>query len=72
MTELLQQAFDQAANLAESEQDLLAQWLMTEIASERRWEQAFNSSQSQLDKMAAEALSEHRDGKTEPLDIDSE
>lgn len=68
MTNLLQQAFDEASTLSAAEQDRVAQWLIDEIRSEHRWDAAFSNSQSALEKLAEEALSEHGAGKTQPLD----
>ncbi len=36
MTQLLAKAFDEAAKLPEQEQNLLANWLLTELLSELR------------------------------------
>jgi hypothetical protein len=52
------------------EQDALARWLIDEIISERKWEKAFTESEDVLDKLVDEALAEHGQGKTKPLDID--
>lgn len=70
MTELLEKAFAEASKLSQREQDALAQWILEELASERRWDQAFATSQDVLEKMADEALAEYRAGKTEELDPD--
>lgn len=71
MTELLQKAFDQAATLPPEDQDAIAARLIDEIESERRWDDLFSRSQDLLEKMANEALAEHRSGLTEPLDPDN-
>ena len=63
MTKLLEQAFTEAAKLPRSEQDLLARQLLAELASERRWSEAFANSQDQLGKLADEALAEFEAGK---------
>jgi hypothetical protein len=70
MTRLLEQAFAEAARLPEEEQDSLARVLLDELASERRWDELFASSQDLLSELAAEALAEHRAGRTEILDPD--
>ena len=67
MTKLLEKAFSKASKLSEDEQDALAQWLLREIEAERRWMEAFESSQDVLSDLADEALKEHRDGRTEEL-----
>ncbi len=67
MTKLLEQAFTEASKLTQSEQDLLARFLLADLASERRWSEAFANSQVQLAGLADEALAELDAGKTEPL-----
>ncbi len=67
MTKLLEQAFTEASKLPQQEQDLLARQVLAEIASERRWSEAFADSQDQLGKLADEALAEFEAGKTKPL-----
>ncbi len=71
MTELLQKAFDRAATLPPEEQDAIATRLIDEIESECKWDDLFSRSQDLLEKMANEALAEHRRGLTEPLDPDN-
>lgn len=71
MTELLQQAFQELAKLPPEEQEVFAAWMLDEIRSETRWNELFAHSQDMLAKMADEALSEHRAGRTLPLDPDS-
>ena len=68
MTPLLEKAFAEASQLPDLEQDALARWLLDELASERRWEAAFASSAAQLGQLADEALAEHHQGRTQPLD----
>jgi hypothetical protein len=70
MTQLLEKAFAEATKLSPEEQDSLAQWILDELVSERRWEEAFEKSQDQLAKLADEALAEYRAGRTKPLDTD--
>jgi hypothetical protein len=71
MTELLQKAFDQASKLPSEEQNAIAVWLIDEMESERKWDDLFSRSQDVLERMANEALAEHRSGLTKPLDPDS-
>jgi len=68
MTEQLEQAFAEASKLPPQEQDALAVWLLKELESDKRWEKSFVDSQDELAKLAAEALAEHQDGRTEELD----
>ena len=70
MTKLLEQAFAEAAKLPDGEQDSLARALLDGLASERRWDELFASSQDLLSELASEALAEHRAGQTEILDPD--
>ena len=71
MTRLLKKAFDEASRLEEAEQDAVGQWLLDELASERRWDDAFRRSGDSLAKLAEEAREEHRAGQTRPLDPDA-
>lgn len=70
MTQLLRKAFDQASQLPPDEQDALAAWILEEMASERRWDEAFQASADRLKQLAEEALQEGREGRTEELDPD--
>ena len=68
MTKLLEEAFAEASKLPEQEQDVLAAVILEELASERRWDQAFADSADLLAQLADQALAEHRAGKTQVLD----
>jgi hypothetical protein len=70
MTQLLENAFSEASLLPEADQNALAQWLLEEIHSERRWMKAFAESADVLEKLADEALEEKRQGKTTLLNIE--
>jgi hypothetical protein len=69
MTKLLEKAFAEASKLPEQEQDKFAAWMLEEL-EERRWDRAFADSQDVLEKLAEEALAEHRAGRTQLLDPD--
>ena len=73
MTELLQQAFDKASELPDSQQDEFARFLLAELDSERRWDEMFSRPESEdlLDQWAGEALDGHRAGRTQPLDVET-
>ena len=71
MTELLKKAFDEASRLHDQEQDQIANWLLAELASERRWDQAFTDSQNGLAALVNEALREDRAGGIQELDPDN-
>lgn len=68
MTKLPEKALAEVSKLTEKEQDSLADWILEELASERRWGKAFAESSDQLAKLADEALAEHREGRTQRLD----
>jgi hypothetical protein len=68
MTTLLQRAFAEAAKRPEAEQDLLASWLLSELAAEDDFDRAIARSADKLAVLAKEALAEHRAGLTEELD----
>jgi hypothetical protein len=67
MTELLERAFTAASKLPEKEQAAMAALLLEELASEQRWEAAFESSPLQLAEMARAALREFAAGSTSPM-----
>lgn len=71
MTKLLQKAFDEASKLPEVEQNALAKWVIEELEAERSWEKTFAASEDILDKLADEALTEHKKKKTQPLNIEA-
>lgn len=70
MGRLLDKAFAEASRLPESEQEALATWLLEELASERRWQEALTDFPEPLAKLADEALAEHRVRRTRPLNPD--
>ena len=66
----LEIAFTEAAKLSQAEQDALADWILEELASEKRWNELFARSESGLAKLAEDALTEYRSDETQPLDPD--
>ena len=68
MTTLLEQAFAEAAKRPAAEQELLASWLLAELAAEDDFDRKIAKSTDKLAILAAEALEEHRAGLTEELD----
>ena len=64
MTELLEKAFAEAAKLPESEQNSLANWLLSELDSEQRWQERLSASASVLEQLA-----EYRAGESQELDF---
>lgn len=71
MTKTLEQAFKEASRLPPSEQDAIAEAILDEIRSEAEWDRMFAESADVLERLADEALAEHRAGRTRPLDPDS-
>jgi hypothetical protein len=70
MTKLLKKAFSEATLLPPEEQDELARWLLAELASEKRWDQAYIRGRDRLAELAREAVGERESGETEELDPD--
>ena len=70
MTKLLEKLLREASKLSEEDQDRFAGRWLEELASERRWDEAFASSQDELSELADEALSEHHANRTQELDPD--
>ncbi len=72
MNQLLQDAFQRAAELPRAEQDRFARFLLAELESERQWDELFARSESEdlMERMADEALSDHRAGLTRLLDTE--
>lgn len=72
MTKALKDAFREAQELPEGEQDQLAAAIRAEIEAERAWEAQLAASGDALAALADEALAEHRSGRTLPLDPDEQ
>lgn len=71
MTKALKKAFEVASRLSDREQDELAAAILEEMAADERWEAAFAQSQQTRERLAKEALEEHRAGRTKALDPDA-
>ena len=71
MTKALKKAFDEASRLPEEDQDRLAGAILEELALTQQWEATLSASREVLERLADEALAEHRAGGTEPLDPDA-
>lgn len=71
MNQLLQRAFERASALPQAEQERFARFLLAELESEGRWAELFARPESEdlLDRLAEEALSEHRAGQSRPLSL---
>jgi hypothetical protein len=68
MTKALEEAFREASKLPEAEQEALAEAIKAEISAEGEWDTAFAQSHDVLEHLADEALTDHRAGRTTPLD----
>jgi hypothetical protein len=71
MTGQLKKAFEEASKLPEKDQDELAEFVLLELTSERRWSDAFAGSGKRLQELADEASTEHKRGSTNALDPDT-
>ena len=70
MKKSLEKAFDEASKLAQDEQESLGRWLLAELAAQRRWDELLDDSQGALANLADEVITEHRAGKSRPLEPD--
>ena len=70
MTRALEEAFREASNLPEADQDALADAIRSEIRAEEEWNKSFAGSLDVLERLADEALADHRAGRTKPFDPD--
>jgi hypothetical protein len=68
MTKLLEEAIAQLKTRPISEQDSIAALILEELNDDNRWDKSFARSPDLLAKLAAEAMAEHRAGKTQELD----
>lgn len=68
MTDMLEMAVTRAKQLPEEQQDAIAALILEEIEDETRWAAAFARSPDVLERLAAEAEEEDRQGLTEELD----
>lgn len=68
MTQLLEQAIAKVKELSPAQQDAIATLILEELEDEAYWNRTFEKSQDALAKLAAEAMTEERAGKTQDLD----
>jgi len=68
ITAVFAEAIAAAAKLPVEDQNYIAFRIMEEIAEEKKWTDSFARSLDVLDRMAAEALQEHAEGRTQPLE----
>lgn len=67
MTELLEQAIARLKTLPPNDQNAIATLILEELEDDQRWDESFARSSDLLAKLAAEAMTEHRAGKTQEL-----
>jgi hypothetical protein len=72
MTQLLEQAFQEASKLPDIQQNMIARWLLDELLADKKWESLFANSEDVLASLADEALKEHSAGKTISLNLDTQ
>ena len=70
MTKALEEVFKEASKLSEAEQDALAEAIKAEIEAEKGWDKSFAGSLDVLERLADEAIADHRAGRTTPVDPD--
>ncbi len=68
MIELLEQAISKIKTLPSDQQEAIATLILEEIEEETRWDQSFARSPDLLAELAAVAMTEYRQGKTQELD----
>lgn len=70
MNQYLKHAFQKASQLPEVEQTRFARFLLAELEANRQWQALFSRPESEdlLERLADEAVSDHRAGLTSPLD----
>jgi hypothetical protein len=68
MTKLLDKALEKISRLPEAEQDAIASQILGELEDEAAWAKRFAAQAGKLRRLADEALAEHRQGETRPLD----
>ncbi len=70
MTKALEEVFREASKLSEAQQDALAEAIRAEIEAEKVWDKSFIGSLDVLERLADEAIADHRAGRTTPIDPD--
>jgi hypothetical protein len=65
MTQTLQKVIKEIEDLSETEQEALAMLIQDELL----WDLSLKDSQSSLEILANEALTEFKNGKTQPLEL---
>jgi hypothetical protein len=71
MSNLLDEAYAAAKKLPEEEQEAIGAQLLAEIEDNRRWDELLAQPSEVIERMADQALEDHRLGRTLPLDPES-
>jgi hypothetical protein len=71
MSKLLDEAYAIAKKLPEEKQEAISALLLAEIEDNRRWEELLAQPSEVIERMADQALEDHRLGRTLPLDPES-
>jgi hypothetical protein len=71
MIKLLEEAIAEVNKLPEAQQEKMAQWILDTLRDEAKWDDAFASTQSQLEQLADKALADYLSGHTQELDVDT-
>jgi hypothetical protein len=71
MSKLLDEAYAIAKKLPEEEQEAIGALLLAEIEDNRRWDELLAQPSEVIERMANQALEDHRLGRTVPLDPES-
>jgi len=69
MTKLLEKAFKEASKLPKLGQNAFAKWVMDELKTEAKLQEAFASPEDILDKLADKDLEEYKAGKSKILNV---
>ncbi len=67
MTQLLDEAFRRARELADAEQDAIGALVLAELEDEQVWDDAFQAGLDTLGQLAARARLQHLRGETAPM-----
>ncbi|MGH7710877.1 MAG: hypothetical protein ACREOG_06310 [Gemmatimonadaceae bacterium] len=67
----MKKLIDTLSRLPDREQEQIATEILSDLATDERWEATLAASPGALERLADEALAEHREGRTRPLDSDS-
>ena len=71
MTKLLEEAFSVATHLPDTEQNIVAKWILSEIKSDKKWDEAFANSEDVLDKLFEEVSVAKTEKQIKPLELNN-